>query len=187
MATQHPGSAGDVGEGEDLRDRSLGELLRQLSGETTRLVHQELELAKAELQQKGKQAGAGAGMFGGAGAPGRWGWPSGPPPSGSWPGWRCPRPGSRTRSWGRWPTRSRTGSRRPGRRPWTAASRSPRRWPAPPPTPPSTNPGARPGAGRQRQAERPGRRLRDAASHQVVVPANRPWTIRQLHDAGANP
>jgi uncharacterized membrane protein YqjE len=52
----------------DLRDRSLGELLKQLSQETTQLVHQELELAKAELQQKGKQAGAGAGMFGGAGA-----------------------------------------------------------------------------------------------------------------------
>jgi len=56
------------GDTEDLRDRSLGELLRQLSEQTTRLVHQELELAKAELQQKGRQAGAGAGMFGGAGA-----------------------------------------------------------------------------------------------------------------------
>jgi uncharacterized membrane protein YqjE len=65
MATQHPGSAGD---GDDLRDRSMGELLKQLSEQTTRLVHQELELAKAELQQKGKQAGMGAGMFGGAGA-----------------------------------------------------------------------------------------------------------------------
>jgi hypothetical protein len=31
-------------------------------------VHHELELAKAELQQKGRQAGAGAGSFGGAGA-----------------------------------------------------------------------------------------------------------------------
>jgi hypothetical protein len=68
MATQQPGSAGDAGEGDDLRDRSLGELFKQLSEETTRLVHQELELAKAELSQKGKQAGAGAGMFGGAGA-----------------------------------------------------------------------------------------------------------------------
>ena len=54
--------------GSDLRDRSLGELLKQLSQETTRLVHQELELAKAELQHKGRQAGAGAGLFGGAGA-----------------------------------------------------------------------------------------------------------------------
>jgi uncharacterized membrane protein YqjE len=52
---------------EDLRDRSTGELLRRLSEETTTLVKQELELAKAELQQKGKQAGVGAGMFGGAG------------------------------------------------------------------------------------------------------------------------
>jgi hypothetical protein len=61
MSSQVPGDT------EDLRERSIGELLKQLSDETTRLVHQELELAKAELQQKGKQAGAGAGMFGGAG------------------------------------------------------------------------------------------------------------------------
>ena len=51
----------------DLRDRPTGELLRQLSDETTALVKQEVELAKAELQEKGKQAGIGAGMFGGAG------------------------------------------------------------------------------------------------------------------------
>ena len=56
------------GDTEDLRDRSLGELLRQLSEQTTRLVHQEMELAKAELAQKGRQAGMGAGIFGGAGA-----------------------------------------------------------------------------------------------------------------------
>jgi uncharacterized membrane protein YqjE len=61
-ATQDPAGT------EDLRDRSLGELLKQLSEQTTRLVHQELELAKAELSEKGKQAGQGAGMFGGAGA-----------------------------------------------------------------------------------------------------------------------
>jgi uncharacterized membrane protein YqjE len=52
----------------DLRERPFGELLKQLSEETTRLVHQEIELAKAELTQKGKQAGMGAGMFGAAGA-----------------------------------------------------------------------------------------------------------------------
>jgi uncharacterized membrane protein YqjE len=62
MSSQVPGDT------EDLRDRSLGELLKQLSEQTTRLVHQELELAKAELQQKGKEVGAGAGLFGGAGA-----------------------------------------------------------------------------------------------------------------------
>jgi uncharacterized membrane protein YqjE len=58
----------DLPRSDDLRDRSLGELLKQLSEQTTQLVHQELELAKAELTQKGKQAGMGAGMFGGAGA-----------------------------------------------------------------------------------------------------------------------
>jgi uncharacterized membrane protein YqjE len=48
-------------------DASVGELARQLSEQTSRLVRQEMELAKAELSIKGKQAGIGAGMFGGAG------------------------------------------------------------------------------------------------------------------------
>jgi uncharacterized membrane protein YqjE len=52
---------------EDLRDRPVGELLKELSNQTTTLVRQELELAKAEMTEKGKQAGLGAGMFGGAG------------------------------------------------------------------------------------------------------------------------
>jgi uncharacterized membrane protein YqjE len=48
-------------------DRSTAELLRQLSQQTGDLVRQEMELAKAELREKGKAAGVGAGMFGGAG------------------------------------------------------------------------------------------------------------------------
>jgi predicted lipid-binding transport protein (Tim44 family) len=52
---------------DELRDQPIGELLKQLSEETTTLVRQELDLAKAEMAQKGKQAGIGAGMFGGAG------------------------------------------------------------------------------------------------------------------------
>jgi Putative Actinobacterial Holin-X, holin superfamily III len=48
-------------------DRSTAELLRQLSQQTGDLVRQEMELAKAELRVKGKAAGLGAGMFGGAG------------------------------------------------------------------------------------------------------------------------
>jgi uncharacterized membrane protein YqjE len=54
----------------DLRDRPVGELLKQLSQETTTLVRQEIDLAKAEMAEKGKQAGIGAGMFGGAGVSG---------------------------------------------------------------------------------------------------------------------
>ena len=50
---------------DDLRDRPIGDLLRELSQETTTLVKQELELAKAEMTQKGKHAGAGAGFIGG--------------------------------------------------------------------------------------------------------------------------
>ena len=53
--------------GPDMRDRPIGDLLKQLSAETTTLVRQELELAKAEVTEKGKKAGTGAGMFGGAG------------------------------------------------------------------------------------------------------------------------
>jgi putative superfamily III holin-X len=48
-------------------DRSTAELLRQLSEQTGDLVRKEMELAKAELRVKGKAAGLGAGMFGGAG------------------------------------------------------------------------------------------------------------------------
>jgi hypothetical protein len=48
-------------------DASAGELVKQLSEQTSRLVRQEMELAKAELAIKGKRAGVGAGMFGTAG------------------------------------------------------------------------------------------------------------------------
>jgi membrane protein len=47
-------------------ERPVAELLKDLSQQTSTLVHQELELAKLELTQKGKSAGIGAGMFGGA-------------------------------------------------------------------------------------------------------------------------
>jgi len=49
-------------------DHSLADLARQLSNQTTDLVRHEVELAKAELRVKGKRAGIGASMFGGAGA-----------------------------------------------------------------------------------------------------------------------
>lgn len=50
-----------------LSDRSVADLLRQLSDQTATLVREELELARVELTEKGKQAGLGAGMFGAAG------------------------------------------------------------------------------------------------------------------------
>jgi putative superfamily III holin-X len=51
--------------GDDLRDQGMGELLKQLSQETTNLVRKELELAKAEMSVKAKEGGKGAGLLGG--------------------------------------------------------------------------------------------------------------------------
>jgi len=47
-------------------DATTAELLRRLSDQANRLVHDEMELARSELAQKGRQAGVGAGMLGGA-------------------------------------------------------------------------------------------------------------------------
>jgi uncharacterized membrane protein YqjE len=52
---------------EELSERSVGDLVQQLSQQTAALVRQEMRLAQVELQEKGKRAGIGAGMFGGAG------------------------------------------------------------------------------------------------------------------------
>ncbi len=51
----------------DPRDRGFGELVKDLAGQTSTLVRQEIELAKAEVTQKGKLAGKGAGMLAAAG------------------------------------------------------------------------------------------------------------------------
>jgi phosphosulfolactate synthase (CoM biosynthesis protein A) len=48
-------------------EKSASELLKQFSEDATTLIRKEVELAKAELTEKGRQAGKGAGMFGGAG------------------------------------------------------------------------------------------------------------------------
>jgi uncharacterized membrane protein YqjE len=54
----------------DLRDESIGDLLKRLSQDTSTLVRQEMALARAELTEQGKRAGTGAGMLGGAGVAG---------------------------------------------------------------------------------------------------------------------
>jgi hypothetical protein len=51
-------------------NESTSDLLKRLSEQTSRLVSQEIALAKAEVSAKGKQAGIGAGLFGGAGVSG---------------------------------------------------------------------------------------------------------------------
>jgi hypothetical protein len=49
---------------------SLGDLLAEVSRDISTLMRQEVELAKAELKQTAKQAGKGAGLYGGAGVAG---------------------------------------------------------------------------------------------------------------------
>ncbi len=48
-------------------DASIGELLAQLTSQLSRLVRDEMQLARAEIRQSAKHAGVGAGLFGAAG------------------------------------------------------------------------------------------------------------------------
>jgi uncharacterized membrane protein YqjE len=48
-------------------EQSTGQLVTQLSEQVSRLVRDELQLTRVEMTRKGKQAGAGAGLLGGAG------------------------------------------------------------------------------------------------------------------------
>jgi hypothetical protein len=50
-----------------LRERPIGEVAKDLTSDLSLLVRQEIELAKAEMAQKGRTAAPGLGMFGGAG------------------------------------------------------------------------------------------------------------------------
>jgi uncharacterized membrane protein YqjE len=51
----------------DTRDRGIGELVKDLANQTSTLVRQEIRLAQAEVTERGKTAGRGAGMLAGAG------------------------------------------------------------------------------------------------------------------------
>jgi uncharacterized membrane protein YqjE len=55
-----------VVEGDDLSERSVGELLQRASRQTAELVRQEIRLAQAELQEKGQRLAIGTGLMGGA-------------------------------------------------------------------------------------------------------------------------
>ena len=53
--------------GNELRERPIGEVAKELTSDLSLLVRQEIELAKAEMAEKGRTAAPGLGMFGGAG------------------------------------------------------------------------------------------------------------------------
>jgi putative superfamily III holin-X len=53
--------------GNELRERPIGEVAKELTSDLSLLLRQEIELAKAEMAEKGRTAAPGLGMFGGAG------------------------------------------------------------------------------------------------------------------------
>lgn len=53
--------------GQPVSDASTAELVSRLGEQVSTLIRSELRLAQVELQEKGKRAGIGAGLFGGAG------------------------------------------------------------------------------------------------------------------------
>jgi uncharacterized membrane protein YqjE len=57
----------DVLNGRPVADQSTAELVQRASEQISRLVRDEIALAKAELSEKGKHAGIGIGLFGGGG------------------------------------------------------------------------------------------------------------------------
>jgi hypothetical protein len=50
-----------------METQATRDLVQDLSRQTSTLIRQEMRLAQAELAEKGRHAGKGAGMFGGAG------------------------------------------------------------------------------------------------------------------------
>jgi uncharacterized membrane protein YqjE len=63
MAAHDPANGGAHAAEPDPRDRGIGELVKDLAGQTSTLVRQEIKLAQAEVTEKGKLAGKGAGML----------------------------------------------------------------------------------------------------------------------------
>lgn len=69
MSVDSPGSsvAGSSATAGDERDRSVAQLVRDLSEQLSRLARDEIRLATLELQRKGKRLGIGGGLLGMAG------------------------------------------------------------------------------------------------------------------------
>lgn len=65
--TSPPAPAAPAAETAGGDERSLGEIVTDVTQDLTTLVKQELDLARTELKQEAAKAGKGAGMLGGAG------------------------------------------------------------------------------------------------------------------------
>jgi uncharacterized membrane protein YqjE len=63
---QHGGASATGSARPDVEDESVGTLVGRLTTDASKLIRQELDLAKAELREEAKKAGKAAGMLGGA-------------------------------------------------------------------------------------------------------------------------
>jgi len=63
-------SGGPIGAGTDVRQHSVGELVKEVTQDLTKLFNQELALAKLEMSNEAKKAGKTAGAYAGAGVAG---------------------------------------------------------------------------------------------------------------------
>lgn len=68
--TQRADSPSLGGAPTDVSQRSVGELIGEVTQDLSKLMRQELELAKAELKEEASKTGKAAGMLGGAGLAG---------------------------------------------------------------------------------------------------------------------
>lgn len=67
MSTPYPSDPVTTRSSSSVGEASVGELLSQLAGDFSTLMHQEVELAKAEMKGEVGKARKGAAMLGGAG------------------------------------------------------------------------------------------------------------------------
>ena len=67
VVSDHPGQATTGEPSVSTSGKSTSELIQSATEQVSRLVRDELALAKAELAERGKHAGIGVGLFGGGG------------------------------------------------------------------------------------------------------------------------
>ncbi|MEW2516653.1 phage holin family protein [Actinacidiphila alni] len=67
LAARTPAAAGDRTADNGSAEPSVGELVSRATRQMSQLVREEMQLAQAEMMQKGKRFGIGGGLFGGAG------------------------------------------------------------------------------------------------------------------------
>lgn len=67
MSTAQPSAGSQSGTAPPASDQGTGELVRQAAQQVSELTRAELRLALAELRDKGRRTGTGAGLFGASG------------------------------------------------------------------------------------------------------------------------